>query len=64
MKRTWKLLLLAALSACTFLLFINGPDIVISHEARVAQPARLMAAFAPYRSLATMHLWTYLKEAA
>ena len=26
--------------------------------------ARLMAAFAPHRSLATMHLWTYLKEAA
>jgi AraC family transcriptional regulator of adaptative response / DNA-3-methyladenine glycosylase II len=25
---------------------------------------RLMAAFAPHRSLATMHLWTYLKEAA
>jgi AraC family transcriptional regulator of adaptative response / DNA-3-methyladenine glycosylase II len=24
--------------------------------------ARLMAAFAPHRSLATMHLWTYLKE--
>jgi 3-methyladenine DNA glycosylase/8-oxoguanine DNA glycosylase len=28
------------------------------------QTARLMAAFAPHRSLATMHLWTYLKEAA
>lgn len=28
------------------------------------QAARLMAAFAPHRSLATMHLWTYLKEAA
>ena len=26
--------------------------------------ARLMSAFAPNRSLATMHLWTYLKEAA
>ncbi len=26
--------------------------------------ARLMAAFAPHRSIATMHLWTYLKEAA
>ena len=25
---------------------------------------RLMYQFAPYRSLATMHLWTYLKEAA
>ena len=25
--------------------------------------ARLMARFAPHRSLATMHLWTYLKEA-
>jgi AraC family transcriptional regulator of adaptative response / DNA-3-methyladenine glycosylase II len=24
--------------------------------------ARLMAAFAPHRSIATMHLWTYLKE--
>jgi 3-methyladenine DNA glycosylase/8-oxoguanine DNA glycosylase len=24
--------------------------------------ARLMSAFAPHRSLATMHLWTYLKE--
>ena len=28
------------------------------------QAARLMSAFAPHRSLATMHLWTYLKEAA
>lgn len=28
------------------------------------QTARLMAEFAPHRSLATMHLWTYLKEAA
>jgi AraC family transcriptional regulator of adaptative response / DNA-3-methyladenine glycosylase II len=28
------------------------------------QTARLMAAFAPHRSLATMHLWTYLREAA
>jgi AraC family transcriptional regulator of adaptative response / DNA-3-methyladenine glycosylase II len=28
------------------------------------QSARLMSQFAPYRSLATMHLWTYLKEAA
>jgi len=28
------------------------------------QAAWLMAAFAPHRSLATMHLWTYLKEAA
>jgi len=28
------------------------------------QTARLMSAFAPHRSLATMHLWTYLKEAA
>jgi AraC family transcriptional regulator of adaptative response / DNA-3-methyladenine glycosylase II len=27
------------------------------------QTARLMAAFAPHRSLATMHLWTSLKEA-
>jgi len=27
------------------------------------QTARLMSAFAPHRSLATMHLWTYLKEA-
>jgi AraC family transcriptional regulator of adaptative response / DNA-3-methyladenine glycosylase II len=26
--------------------------------------ARLMSAFAPHRSLATMHLWTYLKETA
>jgi AraC family transcriptional regulator of adaptative response / DNA-3-methyladenine glycosylase II len=26
------------------------------------EAARLMAAFAPHRSLATMHLWTYLKE--
>ena len=26
--------------------------------------ARLMSAFAPHRSIATMHLWTYLKEAA
>jgi 3-methyladenine DNA glycosylase/8-oxoguanine DNA glycosylase len=24
--------------------------------------ARLMAAFAPHRSIATMHLWTYLRE--
>lgn len=28
------------------------------------QAARLMSAFAPHRSLATMHLWTYLKEGA
>jgi 3-methyladenine DNA glycosylase/8-oxoguanine DNA glycosylase len=28
------------------------------------QAAKLMEAFAPHRSLATMHLWTYLKEAA
>ncbi|HKU64980.1 MAG TPA: Ada metal-binding domain-containing protein [Rhizomicrobium sp.] len=28
------------------------------------QTARLMTRFAPHRSLATMHLWTYLKEAA
>ena len=28
------------------------------------QTARLMSRFAPHRSLATMHLWTYLKEAA
>ncbi len=28
------------------------------------QAAKLLAAFAPHRSLATMHLWTYLKEAA
>jgi len=28
------------------------------------QSARLMSRFAPHRSLATMHLWTYLKEAA
>jgi AraC family transcriptional regulator of adaptative response / DNA-3-methyladenine glycosylase II len=28
------------------------------------QSARLMSRFAPYRSLATMHLWTSLKEAS
>ncbi|HEX2761974.1 MAG TPA: Ada metal-binding domain-containing protein [Rhizomicrobium sp.] len=28
------------------------------------ESARLMSRFAPHRSLATMHLWTYLKEAA
>jgi AraC family transcriptional regulator of adaptative response / DNA-3-methyladenine glycosylase II len=28
------------------------------------EAGKLMAAFAPHRSLATMHLWTYLKEAA
>jgi AraC family transcriptional regulator of adaptative response / DNA-3-methyladenine glycosylase II len=28
------------------------------------QTARLMSRFAPHRSIATMHLWTYLKEAA
>lgn len=28
------------------------------------QTARLMSQFAPHRSIATMHLWTYLKEAA
>jgi AraC family transcriptional regulator of adaptative response / DNA-3-methyladenine glycosylase II len=28
------------------------------------QTAQLMAVYAPHRSLATMHLWTYLKEAA
>ena len=26
------------------------------------QTARLMSRFAPHRSLATMHLWTYLRE--
>jgi AraC family transcriptional regulator of adaptative response / DNA-3-methyladenine glycosylase II len=31
-----------------------------SHE----EAAKLLAQFAPHRSLATMHLWTYLKEAA
>jgi AraC family transcriptional regulator of adaptative response / DNA-3-methyladenine glycosylase II len=31
-----------------------------SHE----EAAKLMAKFAPHRSLATMHLWTYLREAA
>jgi 4-amino-4-deoxy-L-arabinose transferase-like glycosyltransferase len=35
---------LPACLSCVFLLFLNGPDIVTSHEARVAQPARLMAA--------------------
>jgi AraC family transcriptional regulator, regulatory protein of adaptative response / DNA-3-methyladenine glycosylase II len=28
------------------------------------ETARLMSQFAPHRSIATMHLWTYLKEAA
>lgn len=28
------------------------------------ETARLMSQFAPHRSVATMHLWTYLKEAA
>jgi 3-methyladenine DNA glycosylase/8-oxoguanine DNA glycosylase len=28
------------------------------------QTARLMSRFAPHRSLATMHLWTSLKETA
>ncbi|MGH6827657.1 MAG: Ada metal-binding domain-containing protein [Rhizomicrobium sp.] len=28
------------------------------------EAARLMAQFSPHRSLATMHLWTYLKESA
>jgi AraC family transcriptional regulator of adaptative response / DNA-3-methyladenine glycosylase II len=28
------------------------------------QTAALMARFSPHRSLATMHLWTYLREAA
>jgi AraC family transcriptional regulator of adaptative response / DNA-3-methyladenine glycosylase II len=28
------------------------------------EAAKLMARFAPHRSIATMHLWTYLKEAA
>ena len=28
------------------------------------EAGKLMAAFAPHRSLATMHLWTYLREAA
>jgi 3-methyladenine DNA glycosylase/8-oxoguanine DNA glycosylase len=28
------------------------------------QTARLMSAFAPHRTLATMHLWTSLKEVA
>lgn len=34
---------LLGLSTAAFLLFLNGPDIVASHEARVALPARLMA---------------------
>ena len=36
--------MLFGLSLGAFLLFLNGPDIVTSHEARVAQPAREMAA--------------------
>ena len=32
--------------------------------ARTGQSAKLMAAFSPHRSLATMHLWTSLKDAA
>ncbi|HEX4793096.1 MAG TPA: glycosyltransferase family 39 protein [Humisphaera sp.] len=36
--------MLLVLGSAVFVLFINGPDIVASHEARVAQPARQMAA--------------------
>ncbi len=38
------MLILAGLAVAVFVLFIDGPDIVTSHEARVAQPARQMAA--------------------
>jgi 4-amino-4-deoxy-L-arabinose transferase-like glycosyltransferase len=34
---------LTAFSAAAFLLFLSGPDVVTSHEARVALPARQMA---------------------
>jgi len=36
----------------------------LSERPDADQSARLMSRFAPHRSLATMHLWTYLKEAA
>lgn len=40
----WRIIWLIALSAAAFISFLNGPDIVTSHEARVALPARTMAA--------------------
>src|SRR5690349_5604999 len=43
-SRAWRVLILAGLAVAVFVLFIDGPDIVTSHEARVAQPARQMAA--------------------
>jgi AraC family transcriptional regulator of adaptative response / DNA-3-methyladenine glycosylase II len=36
----------------------------LDHRPNADESARLMAAFAPHRSLATMHLWTYMREAA
>jgi AraC family transcriptional regulator of adaptative response / DNA-3-methyladenine glycosylase II len=36
----------------------------LDHRPNADEAARLMAAFAPHRSLATMHLWTYMREAA
>ena len=45
MQRAGKFLVTALLlAAMVFVLFLSGPDIVTSHEARVAQPARQMAA--------------------
>src|SRR5665213_525080 len=38
-----KMAVLAGLSGVAFLLFLGGPDLVTSHEARVALPARTMA---------------------
>ena len=43
-RRASRFLLLFILASAVFVLFINGPDIVASHEGRVAQPARQMAA--------------------
>ncbi|MDB5356895.1 MAG: glycosyl transferase family 39 [Phycisphaerales bacterium] len=43
MSRRRRFGLLALFSAAAFLLFLSGPDIVTSHEARVALPARQMA---------------------
>ena len=43
MNRRWRIAFLLALSLAAFTLYLNGPDIVTSHEARVALPAREMA---------------------
>jgi 4-amino-4-deoxy-L-arabinose transferase-like glycosyltransferase len=43
-RHGWRIIVLLALAAAAFLVRLDEPDIVTSHEARVAQPARQMAA--------------------